>query len=233
MDKRECAIVTGAGSGIGAATAAKLAGVGFCVVLTGRQRAKLDQTAARIAADDNVRVVGGDIREAATADRLLSTVLDAWGRLDVIVNSAGIASRVAIAEVSPLLLEEEMQTNAFGPAQLIAKAWPIFVKQRRGTIVNISSLASSDPLPGFFSYGASKAALESLGRSVAREGAPLGIRAYNISPGAVATPLLEALFTDAPPQAAMSPNVIAEVVFKCIRGLCPDASTQTIVVTGS
>jgi len=232
MDKRECAIVTGAGSGIGAATAAKLAGEGFCVVLSGRQRAKLDQIAARIAGD-NVRIIEGDIREPATADRLLSTVLDAWGRLDVIVNSAGIASRVAIAEVSAALLQEEMQTNAFGPAQLIAKAWPIFARQRRGTIVNISSLASSDPLPGFFSYGASKAALESLGRSAAREGAPLGIRAYNISPGAVATPLLDALFADAPPQAAMSANVIAEVVFECIRGLCPDASTQTIVVTGS
>jgi gluconate 5-dehydrogenase len=232
MDKRECAIVTGAGSGIGAATAAKLASEGFCVVLSGRQRAKLDPIAARIRGD-NVRVVEGDIREAATADRLLSTALETWGRLDVIVNSAGIASRVAIAEVSAALLQEEMQTNAFGPAMLIAKAWPIFVKQRRGTIVNISSLASSDPLPGFFSYGASKAALESLGRSAAREGAPLGVRAYNISPGAVATPLLDALFADAPPQAAMSPNVIAEVVFECIRGLCPDASTQTIVVTGS
>ena len=233
MDKRECAIVTGAGTGIGAAIAVKLAGEGLCVVLTGRRRDKLEETAARIVEGDNLRVVEGDIGDAATPDRLVSSALDAWGRLDVIVNSAGIASRVPIADVSTDLLRREMSTNAFGPARLIARAWPIFTRQKRGTIVNISSLASSDPLDGFFSYGASKAALESLGRSAAREGAPIGVRAYNISPGAVATPLLEALFADAPQQAAMAASMIADVVFQCIRGLRPDASTQTILVKGS
>jgi NAD(P)-dependent dehydrogenase (short-subunit alcohol dehydrogenase family) len=109
----------------------------------------------------------------------------------------------------------------------------VFVRQRRGVIVNVSSMAAVDPLPGFLSYGASKAALESLARSAATEGREHGIRAYNVMPGTVATPLSRALFGDSTPQRALEPRDVAGVVLACIEGERADASEGSIRVVAS
>ncbi len=225
-----CAIVTGASGGIGAAIAKRLSGLGFDLVLTGRRQSELTALAKQLGRADHVRVVVGDLREASTIQQLVSTALEACNRIDVLVNNAGTAQQVPIELVTPALLRDEMESNTFGHAALIAKAWPVFVRQKTGVVVNISSLAAVDPLPGFFSYGASKAALESLARSVAVEGAPFGIRAYNITPGAVDTALLAALFGKATPQSAIAPSVIADMVVDCIAGRVSDASQGSLRV---
>ena len=227
-----CAIVTGASGGIGTAIAKRLAGLGFRLVLTGRRQSELQALAAQLGRGDgnDVRVVVGDLKEASTIQRLVSTALEAWNRIDVLVNNAGTAQQAPIERVTPALLRDEMASNTFGHAALIAMAWPVFVRQKSGVVVNISSLAAVDPLPGFFSYGASKAALESLARSVVVEGAPFGIRAYNITPGAVDTALLAALFGKATPQSAIAPSVIADMVVDCIEGRVSQASQGSIRV---
>lgn len=229
-DAGRCAIITGASGGIGSAIAEKLSELGFRLLLTGRRESELQALAARLGQTQDVRVVVGDLKDAATIERLVRSALEAWNRVDVIVNNAGTAKQVPIERVTPELLLEEMQANTFGHAALIAKVWPVFLRQRRGVLVNISSLAAVDPLPGFFSYGASKAALESLARSAAREGAAHGIRAYNITPGAVATPLLTSLFGQATPQSAISPSVIADMVVDCIEGRATDATEGSLRV---
>jgi NAD(P)-dependent dehydrogenase (short-subunit alcohol dehydrogenase family) len=228
-----CAVITGASSGIGEAIALLLGEQGFRLVLTARRRELLDGVAARIGRPDDVRVVAGDLREESLAPRLVETALEAWGGLDVLVNNAGTARQVPIAEVTPELLQGEMATNCFGHAALIVRAWPVFVRQRRGVIVNVSSMAAVDPLPGFLSYGATKAALESLARSAAAEGRAHGIRAYNVMPGTVATPLSRALFGSATPQRALEPRDVASVVLACIEGQRAEASEGSIrVVAG-
>src|SRR5262249_38683307 len=151
-------------SGIGEAVAVKLAEHRFNLVLAARRGELLEAVAARTGHTDQVRIVPGDIRSDEGTTRLVSTAMETWGRLDVLVNNAGTAQVVPVEQVTPELLREDMETNTFSHAALIVSAWPIFTRQKRGTIVNISSLAAIDPLAGFFSYGASKAALESLAR---------------------------------------------------------------------
>jgi len=230
IEPGRAAIVTGASGGIGAAIAKRLSELGFRLVLTGRRESELQALAAQLGRGQDVQVVVGDLKDASTIQALVTTALEAWGRIDVIVNNAGTARQVPIELVTPELLRSEMEANTFGHAALISKVWPVFLRQGRGVLVNISSLAAVDPLPGFFSYGASKAALESLARSVAREGAKHGIRAYNITPGAVATPLLTALFGRATPQSAIAPSVIADMVVDCIEGRAKDAPEGSIRV---
>lgn len=226
-------MITGASSGIGEAVALLLGAQGFRLVLTARRRDLLEAVAARIGRLGDVRVVAGDLRDRSLASRVVETALEAWGGLDVLVNNAGTARQVPIAEVTPELLESEMATNCFGHAALLVRAWPVFVRQHGGVIVNVSSMAAVDPLPGFLSYGATKAALESLARSAATEGREHGIRAYNVMPGTVATPLSRALFGDSTPQRALDPGEVASVVLACIEGQRPDASHGSIrVVAG-
>lgn len=226
-------MITGASSGIGEAIALLLGRAGFRLVLTARRKELLDAVAARIDRPADVRVVAGDLRDDALAPRIVDAALEAWGELDVLVNNAGTARQVPIERVTPELLRDEMAANCFGHAALIVRAWPAFVRQRRGVIVNVSSMAAVDPLPGFLSYGATKAALESLARSAATEGRAHGIRAYNVMPGTVATPLSRALFGDATPQRALEPREVADVVLACIEGRRADASEGSIrVVAG-
>jgi len=223
-------VITGASSGIGEAIALLLGEHGFRLVLTARRQDLLDAVAARIGRPADVRVVAGDLRDEALARRVVEAALEAWGGLDVLVNNAGTARQVPIAEVTPALLQDEMATNCLGHAALIVRAWPVFVRQHGGVIVNVSSMAAVDPLPGFLSYGATKAALESLARSAATEGREHGIRAYNVMPGTVSTPLSRALFGDATPQRALEPRAVASVVLACIEGQRDDASLGSIRV---
>jgi len=95
--------------------------------------------------------------------------------------------------------------------------WNTMVKQRGGTIVNISSLSAVDPFTGFSTYGASKAWLDLLTHSLAQEGKDLDIRVCSIRPGAVETPLLRGLFPDFPSEQCVSPDRIAEEVWGCVN----------------
>jgi NAD(P)-dependent dehydrogenase (short-subunit alcohol dehydrogenase family) len=213
------AIVTGAGSGIGRATALGLADQGYSVVLNGRTLAALKATAARMP-EGKACIVAGDISNLDMPKRLVDAALSHFGRLDAIVNNAGVASRVAIDSVDIATLQDVFATNTFGPALLIARAWPVFRSQKRGVVVNISSLAAVDPFAGYFVYAASKSALDSLARSIAKDGAQWGIEGYSLQAGAVETPLLRRLFDEQamPGAMAMAPEEVAQVVIECIRG---------------
>ena len=114
-------------------------------------------------------------------------------------------------------------------------AWKWMMRQGRGVVVNISSLAAVDPFPGFSLYGASKAWLDLLTVALAAEGAEHGIRVYSIRPGAVETPLLRNLFPDFPADQCVSPHDVARQVWKCVdlpekfaSGSAFDVSVQTL-----
>ncbi len=216
-------VLTGAGSGIGHALALMLAAEGHTLHLVGRTQGKLDHTMSEILAAHpgaQVRLHCIDICDSDLACGVVDSAIATDGGVDCLVNCAGIAPLVPIERTDESVLEHAFMTNAFGPAFLIARCWPHFTGRRAGCIVNISSMASLDPFPGFFAYAASKAALDSFTRSCHNEGARRGIRAFCVNPGAVETPLLRSNFPEKvlPHAKTLSPEAVAQVAFDCIAG---------------
>jgi NAD(P)-dependent dehydrogenase (short-subunit alcohol dehydrogenase family) len=214
------AIVTGAGTGIGRAVAALLAGAGYGLALVGRRRETLQDTADAIGAPAETLVVPADLARPEAAGRVVDAVLDRWGRVDALVNNAGAAPLVPIDETTEDLLGDTFAINTFTPIRLVARLWPVFCRQRSGCVVNVSSMAAADPFPGFAVYAASKGAVEALTRSVINEGRQHGIRAYSVAPGAVETPLLRSRFDERaiPPEHALDPGDVARVIVDCVMG---------------
>ncbi|MBT8484324.1 MAG: SDR family oxidoreductase, partial [Phycisphaerae bacterium] len=224
MEHTKVALVTGAGSGIGRCVAEQLAHAGWRLALVGRREATLEATAAvigeRSADAPELLITPADVADAAQARSAVEIAHTQWGRLDALVNCAGVAPLASIDETDEDLLYQTFAVNTFGPAVTIARAWPIFREQGSGCIVNVSSLASVDPFPGFFVYAASKSAVESLTRSAVREGAEFGVRAFSVAFGAVETPMLRALFSprELPASKTMTAAAAAHVVTDCVLG---------------
>lgn len=181
-------VVTGASSGIGAAVAEQFAAARAQVVAVGRNQAKLDAVAARCAAAGPAPlVIYADVSNDADARRIIDDTINKFGKIDVLVNNAGI---LRIAKVlSGKLLEtydEVMNTNLRPIVHLTALAAPHLV-ETKGNIINISSAAAHKVVTGLLSYGTSKAALNYLTRGLALELAAVGVRVNSVSPGPVAT----------------------------------------------
>ncbi|MFO0826663.1 MAG: SDR family oxidoreductase [Phycisphaerales bacterium] len=227
--RRRVALVTGAGSGIGRAVAIGLAREAFDLALAGRTAAKLEATAS-CAAGATTLLLAGDVGDAAFAEACVDRCVERFGGLDVLVNAAGIAPLEPIGRTSEDTLRAAFEVNAFGPARLILRAWKTFERQGRGCVVNVSTIGSIDPFPGFFAYAASKAALDSFTRSIAREGAAIGVTAYSVNPGAVETPLLRQLFSERviPRGRTLSAESVATVVIDCALSRRPGDNGRVI-----
>ncbi len=226
------AMITGAGSGIGKATAQFLSRAGYRLILAGRDEAKLHAvTAALSRPADDVCVVPTDIADPAACRSLVQETVRRFGRLDALANVAGYASLTPIARITDDEWLLTINTNLSAIVHLTAAAWP-HLGVRGGVIANVSSMASVDPFPNFAMYAAAKAAVNMFTRCTASEGAPLGIKAVCIAPGAVETPMLRSLFDEdmIPRQAALSPEQVAEVIGQCITGRRTYTSGETILV---
>jgi len=227
-------IVTGAGSGIGRATALALASRGHLLTLAGRTASKLEDTARRceeLGAPPPV-LVAGDLADSGIAHEVVDRTVAARGRVDNLVNCAGSAPRTQIEHTDEEVIEDAFLNNAFAPAFLIVRAWPHFKSQAAGCVVNVSSLASSDPFHGFFAYAAAKAAVDSYTRSMHGEGRRHGIRAFCVNPGSIETPMLRQNFPESvvPPTMTLPPEAVAEVIVDCIEGRREADRGKTIVV---
>lgn len=221
MRPGQAVVLTGAGSGIGRAAAVLLARQGFRLTLAGRHLEKLGQTAARFPAGaEPPQVLSVNLADPRQARAMVDDAVAHHGRLDVLINNAGEAAARPIAGHDDAAIHHAMAVNFYGPAAAIARAWPVFERQKSGCIVNISSMSSVDPFPGLAVYGAAKAALNTLTRGCATEGAAFGLRAFSIAPGAVETPMLRAVFPESvlPREKTLAPETIAEVILACIRG---------------
>lgn len=232
---RPVALVTGAGSGIGLASARLLAREGFDLILVGRRREPLDGAAAQIRSETpgaTALVHPADVGDPDAAPSIIRAATDRFGRLDALVNNAGLAPLLRIDQTTPDILRDAFSVNAIGPGALIAAAWPVFVAQQGGRVINISTMGTSDPFPGFFAYAAAKCAVNSYARSVAKEGAGNNITGFAIAPGAVETPMLRALFDESmlPPEKTLTPDHIARIVADCALGKRDAESGTTIYV---
>ncbi|MGW0791720.1 SDR family NAD(P)-dependent oxidoreductase [Streptomyces sp. NPDC002911] len=172
-------IVTGAGSGIGAATAVAFAAAGAHVLAVGRRADALRETAGR---HSGIEAFSADICADEGPSSVVRRAVDRWGRVDVLVNNAGVLAMMPLDEVTAEGINRLMATNVTAPSLLAGAALP-WLRESRGSIVNVSSTFGHRPIAHASHYGASKAAIEQLTRSWALELADDGIRVNAIAPG--------------------------------------------------
>jgi len=180
-------VVTGAGTGIGRATARAFAAEGALVTAVGRRVEPLRETAA---GSGRITPLVADITADGEPERIVSTVSDAHGRLDVLVNNAGIVRSGALGTLEPESIGAQIATNVVAPILLTQAALPA-LENARGVVVNVSTSVGQRAFPGSSVYAATKAALDLLTRTWAVELAPRGIRVVAVAPGAIDTPIGE------------------------------------------
>jgi 7-alpha-hydroxysteroid dehydrogenase len=190
------AIVTGAGRGIGAATAVALAEAGADVVITARTEEQLQLVAKQVeAVGRRAVVVPMDVNETDAIGRLVEVAVDELGRLDIVVNNAGGSMPKPFLDTSERSLEKSFHFNVTTAFALTKAAVPAFLANGGGSVVNISSAMGRLTDRGFVAYGTAKAALIHLTRLAAADLAPR-IRVNAIAVGSVATSALEVVLTD-------------------------------------
>lgn len=183
------AIVTGASSGIGRATALLLAKKGATVVAVGRNQKDLTSLRDSLRSKTGViKVQLGDVTEVSQLDRIVSETIQHFGQIDVLVNSAGIIKSGTIETTTPDDWDKMMNINARSVFNLIQRCVPHLIAAK-GNIVNVSSVAGTRSFPGILSYCVSKAAVDQLTRCTALELAVHGVRVNAVNPGVVVTNL--------------------------------------------
>jgi len=181
------AIVTGGGSGIGAATARRFAAEGARVVVTGRRLEPLQSVADEI---DGVPVAG-DTGDPAAVGRAVEAAVDRFGGLDVLVANAGISPAGGIVDIPLDVWRQTFATNLDGPMLMARAAIPQMIERGGGSVVLVSSTAALAAAPASAAYDVSKAAVVALARAIAVDYGPRGVRANAVLPGWVRTPMAD------------------------------------------
>jgi NAD(P)-dependent dehydrogenase (short-subunit alcohol dehydrogenase family) len=183
-------IVTGASSGIGAATARLLGAAGASVVLVGRREDALAEQAALIAkAGGAAFCVPADLADAGSPHRIAAACRERYGRIDGLVNNAAVVRHRPIADWTIDGFDEHFATNVRAPYFLIQAVLPDLLASPIKAVVNISSSSGSLQLTNQSVYGATKATLDYLTKTLAGELAPAGVRVNCIAPGPIDTPI--------------------------------------------
>ncbi len=190
------ALVTGGGTGIGRAIAEGLLAEGARVVVTGRRAAPLQEVAH--GREERVLAITADVTRGADRRRVVTQAVERFSGLDVLVNNAGLGVLKPLVETSDDELEALFGVNTIGLIALTREALPHLI-ERRGNVVNVSTVLSRGIMPGTTGYAASKAAVDQFTRALAAEVGPLGVRVNAVLPGATATDMAADLLND--PQA--------------------------------
>ena len=193
------ALVTGANSGLGAAIAAALARAGARVAVNFvTDPAAADQVVGAIRAAGGTAVpIQADVSDAGQVAAMFRAVDEAFGGLDVLVNNAGVdGPRAPTWEADPAAWERVLKVDLFGAFLCAREAARRMVAQRRGVIVNLTSVHEKIPWGGYGAYAAAKAGLSMLTKTLAQEAAPHGVRVVALAPGAIRTPINRAVWED-------------------------------------
>lgn len=212
--REQVSIVTGASQGIGRAIALRLAELGCTVVVASRSQARLAELVGDIeSAGGQGHATAADMRSQAAVEGLIQSTLQRYGRVDVLVNNAGIGQFGApLHETPPEVWAATMETNVRAVYFAIRALAPHLIQRRSGHIINIASLAAHNPLAGGAVYAASKAALHGLTVSVAEELRGYGIRVSLVCPGSVDTDLSPELVGNKDRGKMLRPEDVAHAV---------------------
>jgi len=216
------ALVTGGSSGIGLAIARMLHEDGYGLTLAARTVERLEAVAAELGATS----VAVDVRSEDDCARLVATHLEAHGGLDVLVNSAGVGIGGRIGDMQTKHFDLQQSVNLRGAFLVTREALPA-LREARGYVVNLASIAGTIPTPGLAGYGAAKAALISLTRSLAREEVEAGVRVTALCPAFVDTPMTT--WTGIDGGAMIQPEDCAELVRALLR-MSPAARVPVVVI---
>ncbi len=212
--KNKIIIITGAGRGVGRATAELFAREGARVVLFSRTRVHLDEAATSISsAGGRCLAIAGDVSREEDVQALFHIVQEAYGRVDILVNCAGLVAVRPFAEMDTATWDSVLGVNLRGTFLCCRAAFRLMIEQKQGVIVNISSLSGVkgvEKFPGLSAYNVSKSGVASLTEILAVEGKPHNIRVCAVSPGAVDTEMLR----QAAPhlRAGMTPDDMAQIL---------------------
>lgn len=213
-------LVTGTSSGFGKLTALAFAEQGHRVIATMRdpdRSGPLLEEARRRQVADWIDICRLDVTDGDEAEQVIHSVINRYGRLDVLINNAGYAQGGMIEEVPLDRWREQMETNFFAVVRLTRLAIPHMRQQRSGLVVNVSSISGRMALPGFGPYSASKFALEGFSESLRLELAPFGIRVVLVEPGSYRTDIWQKGFDQVPTQPDSPYHRLMDAVFRQAR----------------
>jgi NAD(P)-dependent dehydrogenase (short-subunit alcohol dehydrogenase family) len=238
-------LITGALTGIGRATAFAFARNGARIVVSGRRDAAGETLA------DELRELGAqaeyvhaDVRLEAEVSRLVDQVIQRFGRLDIAVNNAGLEGKLSpVVDETVANFETTFATNVLGTLLSLKYEMRVMMKQRAGSIVNLSSIAGKVGFPGASVYIATKHAVEGLTKTAALEGAPAGVRVNAVAPGFVATEMFERFtagddqlkadfLAAVPEKRAASADEIAQTILFLAGDQAPYLTGQSVLVDG-
>ncbi len=216
------AVITGAGRGIGKSIARRLAAQGACVALAARTESQLSAVASSIeevVPDSTTNAprtltVPTDVREEPSVRHLMGEVRQTYGRLDILVNSAGVLTKKPLEQTSSEEWDQIMEVNARGPFLVCREAIPLLRETDDGLryVVNIASVVGIKGYVGQGAYTASKHALMGLSKVLSKELEDDGIRVHAICPGGVATEMVKESRPDLDESVLMEPDDIADIV---------------------
>lgn len=212
MNEKVC-ILTGAGGGIGAAITEMLFTEGFKLVLIGRSEDKLQ----KVAKGRECLVLSGDICDEEFLKEAVEKTIKSYGKIDVLINNAGIAQSKPFTEISMEEYDAIMNTNARAPFRLCQLALPHLTASASGMIINIASVTAHQGYALQSAYAASKHALLGFSKSLSKEYYQKGVRVHVVSPGAVFTDMVKISRPDLTGEGMLLPEDVAETVMYLIK----------------
>jgi NADP-dependent 3-hydroxy acid dehydrogenase YdfG len=226
----QTAIVTGAGRGIGRAVAQALVRAGAAVVLAARTRRELADVAAGVReGGGRALAVPTDVTSAEAVEALVEQTVAELGRVDLLVTAAGVASFGPLAGSKPGDWEPMLAVNLRGAMLCCRAVLPAMLRQRRGTIINVASVAARRPIAGAAVYSATKAGIVAFSRVLAEEMRAEGVRVGVVLPGAVDTPLWDSIPGGPDRSRMLKPEDVARAVL-LMATLPPHASLEDLTL---
>jgi NAD(P)-dependent dehydrogenase (short-subunit alcohol dehydrogenase family) len=226
----QVAVVTGAGRGIGRAVATTLARAGAAVALAARSAGELEGVAREVrAAGGRALVVATDVRQEAAVEALARQTLAEWGRVDVLVNAAGLATFAPVTDSKLDDWDQILAVNLRGAVLCCRAVLPAMIARRRGTIINVGSVVTSRTLTGSAAYTASKYGLLGFSRVLAEEMRAHGVRVGVLSAGATDTPLWDAMPGAPARERMLRADQVAEAAL-LMASLGPNATLEELTL---